>query len=243
MNVLDYQNTRFIMDFKEMSRFLSREKAAKTVTARGDSYPPEDLALYISLINLEQLYERELPDYSALDQAEVGRSSRSAMVKWEPWARVNAHLASTLSPETRSFLGPPEDVPHFRERFETLRSAQILLRSIAARNALIWRSVESLAVAGYDKSFRASVPFPEVRVHLVVNEDNEFAVSESPLLEAIVGVSVDRIRSCAICGRIFWAPRINSECCQEKCRKTYNQQNSRKNRKQAAKSKPKTKGR
>jgi hypothetical protein len=71
----------------------------------------------------------------------------------------------------------------------------------------------------------------QTSVDLVVNQDGRIEISKHPVLDALVGVrAADRIKSCAICKRIFWAPRINSECCSLMCRKTYNQRNSRRNR-------------
>lgn len=54
----------------------------------------------------------------------------------------------------------------------------------------------------------------------------------SAQISAIKAVCADRVRQCAICGNPFWALRVNSECCTEKCRKTYNQRNSRAHRSQ-----------
>jgi hypothetical protein len=44
-------------------------------------------------------------------------------------------------------------------------------------------------------------------------------------------LNANRIRACRICQRIFWAPRAKSECCSQRCRKVYNQRNSRARRK------------
>lgn len=98
-------------------------------------------------------------------------------------------------------------------RAELERASQTLA-DIAARNR-----------AGTDEK----PPVIQCKARLVINESGRLAL-EDALLDALIGAPAERIKTCAICDAIFWAPRVNSECCSLICRKTYNQRNSRKNR-------------
>jgi hypothetical protein len=66
-----------------------------------------------------------------------------------------------------------------------------------------------------------------VSATLTVDQSGRLALSEDQLFSLFVGLPADRIRSCAICTKLFWARRTNSECCGQTCRKTFNQRNSR----------------
>src|ERR1019366_4288249 len=146
------------------------------------------------------------------------------------WIRACEDIAAQLHAITSKFLGPPSDLAQFLDRYEMLKSAgQVLLR-IAARCGSGPRATHPSPLLIHDAHFPGvDVPF-SVTVNLIVNHQGELGVADNPLLGALIGVRADRIRACAICGRVFWAPRINSECCSETCRKTYNQRCSRENR-------------
>lgn len=204
-------------------------KSAQTVTRRGQGRPPKNVAQFIELVNAERLYERELDDpcqalYAAMDEPANASVSERVM-----WIRACEEIATKLHPETREFLGPVSDLNQFLVRYKLLESAREVLLGIAARygsSGLLARSSELMI---YDARLPVEVPF-SVTVNLVVNDKGLLGASDNLLLHALIGVRADRIRACTICSRIFWAPRINSECCGEKCRKTYNQRCSRKNR-------------
>ena len=210
-----------------MAALISR-KSSGTVTERGQSQPPEDLERFIELVNTERLYERELDDpyqalYAALDDPASARFSESVL-----WIRKCEEIAAKLHPETRAFLGPASDLNQFLVRYKLLESAREVLLGLAARyrSGTIARSSE---VPIREARLPVEVPF-SVTVNLVVNDKGVVGSSDNPVLRALTGVRADRIRACTICSRIFWAPRVNSECCSEKCRKNYNQRNSRQNR-------------
>lgn len=188
------------------------QKQRKTVTVRGPSEPPEEIARLIELVNADS----KLPDVHAM------------MDNFSTPDRYVTELEESIagvSPETRAFLGSPrKDLQHFFAQHQLLTSAREVLGSIAER----YRSkANDLKV--HDPRFSADFPI-SVTVQLVIDKTGRFALSDAPLFSALVGVPADRIRECAVCGRLFWAARTNSECCREKCRKTYNQRNSRKDR-------------
>ncbi len=204
-----------------------RRKRAETVTHRGEAAAPAALALFIELVNAQG----ELPDvHDALHNA-MDKPENSSTSPRDLWIRICGQIAAGLSRETRGFLGSAEALPRFLERYALLKSAREVLSGIAERyrgdpNAHCSSPSELMI---HDEQFSAEVPF-SVSVNLVINEHGRLAVSENPILNALRNVRADRIRFCAICSRIFWAPRSNSECCSERCRKTYNQRCSRENR-------------
>ncbi len=208
------------------------------MTHRGQSRPSKDLERFIELVNTERLYERELADthealYAALDAPRNASASPRAL-----WTTKCEEIAAKLHSETRAFLGPPSDLRQFLDRYELLESAREVLLGIAKRYGSGPRPHAS-EVMVHDARFPSEAPF-SVMVSLVVNERGVLGASDNPLLLALIGVRVDRIRACTICGRIFWAPRVNSECCSEKCRKTYNQRCSRENRRRRQRNKLRT---
>jgi hypothetical protein len=211
-----------------MSPVLKR-RSAKTVTRRGHSKPPQELELYIKLVNLERLFERDLPDprdpvpamYDALRKG--APISARKFLDWEMKGVRNT--VARLAPETRKFLGPPKDLMQFYERWERLKSAGQALCAIAE-----WPRGKTGELLVLDRRFGVRFP-PRVSVGIAINERGQGERLPNRLLDALEGAQLDHIRACAICRRIFWAPRFNSECCGRQCRKTYNQRKSRANRK------------
>ena len=49
------------------------------------------------------------------------------------------------------------------------------------------------------------------------DQDGKFRVEHHPLLLALEGVELVRIRECRICGKIFWAGRTDQFCCTTRC--------------------------
>ena len=138
-------------------------------------------------------------------------------------------LPPTLSPNA-AYLGPPSGV-EFTEKYQVLRDAGQVFSALAKRAARLGEfkdlMIDDADLPGLAYPFWMSVKF-------TVNQDGLLSTSDNPLLDALNGVRADRIRSCAVCKRIFWAPRVNSECCCETCRKTFNQRNSREARRKGA---------
>ena len=175
----------------------------KTVTQRGQSKTSSDLAILIDAANRDQ----QLPD-----PKELFSGTKHLF-------RISKFLKS-LSAKTRAFLGEPNNVELFRDRYDALRSAQQILPSLAEE----WPDDEP--------SGPGFTSLPSVGVNLYI--DNGMIAASGTFLNALQGVRADRIRRCNVCRNIFWAPRVNSECCTEKCRKTYNKRNSRAAQKELA---------
>ena len=205
-------------------------KLAKTVTQRGQSRPPGELARFIEIANLHS--GQPLPDPSGVFDAVVRDPSKTVKLH-DFWVAECKRIASQLSPKARAFLGTTADVKKFAANYSILYQATRLLHAIANRKWPETQTSKDVSFEQWEAIERARLGLPMCRtsVDLVVDEDGRIKLSKGPVLEALDGErAADRIRSCVICERIFWAPRINSECCSLGCRKTFNMRNSRKNR-------------
>jgi hypothetical protein len=228
----------------------SARKAAKTMTLRGHSRPPAALARWIELANADRLYEGGLGldvlwfrdryrtfrlhpeekhsiDAHWLDSLTSLNPPGRPRVDMENWncedgVRELARLCTLrLSRKTHAFLGSPQNLDLFVEKLNQLESAGQALCAITNRPHARWS---------------ACLLF-EVRV--VINEHGQGTLQRNPVLDALVGAQLDHIKSCALCGRFFWAPRSNSRCCGLQCRNAYNQRKSRARRKRSGRRKPK----
>src|SRR5215469_10307690 len=104
------------------------QPAQKTVTRRGHSKAPDDLARLIEVVNAERLYERELPDLKAIWRAvlydAVRDLSQHTFVIPEIRKRATREVVARLAPETRMFLGPVED-DLFLQNWNSLQHAGV----------------------------------------------------------------------------------------------------------------------
>jgi hypothetical protein len=201
------------------------EKPAQTVTKaptgtvrRGASKAPKALQHLIDLANadpaLPPLWDRD-NYYNVMERA---------LLDPRVWVKVCTSVARAVSSEARKFLGPPGDVQRFTDRYELLRSIGPALRAIATSSVI----AEELTVPGrlFASHLKTRV---QVSLSLQIDERGVICTSNDLLISTLEGVRADRIRACAIaeCSKMFWAARINSECCSLDCRKKYNQRNSR----------------
>jgi hypothetical protein len=197
---------------------------AETVTRRGQSKAPIPLAQFIEAANVNPGHE--YVDIGELVAA-VDRDARRRPERRNPLLvdRCSALLAELPQP-AREFIGRPDDLRVFCQKYRELKLARETLLAITLQSRKAVSFAEHKAIRQIAGRLRERLPFVSVSVDLVENQRGE--IQRVPgLLEALEGTSVDRIRACAICSAIFWATRRNSDCCTEKCRKTYNQRNSR----------------
>jgi hypothetical protein len=200
------------------------KNSAKPVTHRGQSRAGTDLQRFIDLANADPV----LPSVDEPFHAALADPRNQSTDPRDLWIEVCTTVSARLSPETRTFLGPAVDLGLFLERYALLTSARQVLRGLAER----YRSKKQHAqVLIDDNSFAGGFPV-SITVNLVVDEKGLLTPSDDQLLSVFTGVPANRIRSCDVCNRLFWAPRDNSECCSERCRKTSNQRNSRKARRE-----------
>lgn len=176
----------------------------KTVTRRGQSKPPSGLKVLIDMANMPE----RLPETGEL-YANTGIN-----------LRLSKFLKS-LNKEQREYLGSPTDREEFRDRYDAFRSAQEVLPMLAK---------SKISQRGDFDLDAGVMRLPPISVNLYATQGGLLA-SSGTFINSLEGVPSNRIRSCAVCKLVFWAPRENSECCSEKCRKTFNKRNSRSARK------------
>lgn len=178
-----------------------------TVTVYKKSRASEALQELIDLVNTFPLDFQPPPLYEKAFVAAKASPSKAIQDVWEEvWSEVGA----LFSPAARSFLGRPvKDMPGFVTRYYLLESARTALRDLAEQQRVT-----------------------RIGVTLTVDKRGVLEIPRESLLFVLLDVPVVRIKACRICRRIFWAPRINSECCSTKCRKVHNQRQSRENRRQ-----------
>jgi hypothetical protein len=95
----------------------------------------------------------------------------------------------------------------FVRRCEALKMTRELLHTIArtSKNALPGRRLP----------VRSS--FQDQLVSVVPDQDGNLQIDHHPLLQALEGVEVSRIRECEVCHQIFWAQRTDQHCCGRRC--------------------------
>ena len=52
---------------------------------------------------------------------------------------------------------------------------------------------------------------------MIKDQEGKLRIKHHPLLQALEGVEVSRIRECARCDQIFWAQRTDQLCCGRRC--------------------------
>ena len=62
---------------------------------------------------------------------------------------------------------------------------------------------------------RYLMPMPTAQT----NDRGELEFNVDPLIEALKGVQVSKIRNCPICSAFFWASRKDKPCCSNRCAK------------------------
>ena len=184
------------------------------MTNRGQSSPPENLARFIKWANF---FRREAA------MPEKDRISPLSILATMPERRTQDELIKRMGP----IPGFSQEVrPHILERWK--KSPTFKASVWASQLAELERASQTLAdIAARNRPGKDEEPsFIQCKARLVVDASGRLALRDA-LLEALIGIPAERIRLCAICDAIFWAPRANSECCNTRCRKVYNQRNSR----------------
>lgn len=62
-----------------------------------------------------------------------------------------------------------------------------------------------------------SLPVFGVKTNLRISSDGLIEIERDEFLRAIEDVEAKRLRLCEICGRIFWAGRLDQQCCSSAC--------------------------
>jgi hypothetical protein len=228
------------------------KKRAKSVTERVISKRSEELAQFIDLANA-RLYEPllspgELFDSSALAKISPLRtppasrrqltmgakreSSKSELTRLF-WAKQCKAIASTMPVSVSKFLGSPDDVWEFMRKYRDFWQARQLIPAIARRD---WKIADHPKFArNFDeykrtRAVQKGLPMAilvSAQIDVAVNAGGEVEILIDPVLKSLEGIAANRIRTCPVCGQIFWAQQSNSPCCSKSHRKTFNTRNSR----------------
>lgn len=85
------------------------------------------------------------------------------------------------------------------------------------RNLKAFREIAKYFQDKNDGKDEFSQIMPALMVGTRIADDNTLRLEQTDLMKIIDGVNLERIRSCEICQRIFWAKRIESQTCSKKC--------------------------
>jgi len=116
----------------------------------------------------------------------------------------------------------PAQIP--KASYNDLFAARALLRRAVEYNS---RSPEEDEV-GYLLSAVATISrLPYLFIVPRVDDCGRLRFSLGKILDALEGVEIGRIRQCPVCGRIFWAARIDQKAHDHRCANTLRVRNSR----------------
>jgi hypothetical protein len=128
--------------------------------------------------------------------------------------------------EYEDFCQLREDLRQFTNYFTNLRKTVYMSHGVGGMYGIHGQLIE--------------LPIAHSRYELTM-EENKIIVVPVGLSAALDGVLGDRVRSCEVCNRIFWADRKDKVTCSTKCRNIYKQREARKRKKpDEIKSKPLT---
>ena len=160
---------------------------------------PQDLRERIEVVNSIPP-DKEFPDLwtdfdsvirSGVDNVRTEFEKRLEQFPWDEFSRFREFIdanSATL-----------EDVAAC---CRVLRDARSLLRAIAQMDL----SAEPLLVLEGGR-------VPETFLQISTDAEGKLCFTRSWIVEALDGVEAARIRQCAICNQIFWAGRIDQQCC------------------------------
>jgi hypothetical protein len=117
-------------------------------------------------------------------------------------------------------VNAPGSLVEFHKVYEFLHMAREALRTVARMN----RGGPALEILGFS---------PPLSVPTTLGTDAKGRIvitSDGPILEALQGVELARIRECPECGKIFWAGRVDKPyCLASPCGQVYRKRKSREN--------------
>lgn len=105
------------------------------------------------------------------------------------------------------------------QRCRQLKTIRSILYTVARLHSNNQLSTTSVPVA----------PYLENLVSVKTDAGGNLRIQHDPLLQALEGVEVSRIRECPICGALYWAGRLNQPACTGKCAHVLRQRRYREN--------------
>jgi predicted nucleic acid-binding Zn ribbon protein len=203
----------------------------------GLKQPSAKLAQLLEWVNLvppgEQLPFCELTDNDIREQSEI----LEAISKLP--AALQAHLLQLMN-RPEQWYKDPNKIAERHLAWSRRRDAaakeqfQEFGRLVAANNAarvryrLIVNARQVLrGFAALRGKVQLTVPLPAELILDVDEKRGAFVKTSDPLLNIILGERLDYIRVCPICGRIFFAGRVNQDACPESCADALRQRRKR----------------
>jgi hypothetical protein len=199
--------------------------SAKPVTTRGLSKAPAPLAQFLEAVNVKPGFE--YTDITELAE-DINRDAKRNSDRRSPFLldRCRALLEQLPQP-AQDFIGHPKDLRLFCRKYQELKTARATLLAITSQSRHAKSFASHKAIRQGTRQLQAGLPFVSIAVYLMVNEAGEIQRVSNALLDALEGVSVDRIRSCVWCERLFWGKKANSFGCTTRCRNNYTQKRNR----------------
>lgn len=105
-------------------------------------------------------------------------------------------------------------------RYRQIRS----IKSLLTKLAFVGRNLDA---ANRTIHYTGKGDLDHLIPKLVVDDEGILSRKVDPVEEKLIGIDVRRIRQCSVCHGLFWAQRIDRQCCQKKCADAYNQRLSR----------------
>lgn len=221
---------------KQAEKALQTQRDKPARKQGGLKRPSEKLAQLLEWVNLvppkEQLPFGELTDDDVMETDRI----LEAIAKLPP--ALQAHLLQLMNrPEEWSLDPGPIGERHLKWSGRTDAHARQLYeefgRMVARNNAVRTRyrlihnarqAFRRFAILGKGQM---TVPLPAELILDVDQKRGAFVKTDDPLLAIILGEPLDYVRVCPICGRIFFAGRVNQDACPESCADALRQRRKR----------------
>lgn len=148
---------------------------------------------------------------------------------------LQAHLLQLMNRPEKWPLDPVEVVAERGGDLELMRRA-CQVSAVTDRYRLIRNSRENFLRIARGGFLETAITIDAMVIRQKKGKKNKALVLMDPFMAAISGEEIDYIRECPICGRIFFARRINSivHDPKSKCAKTYSKRQERANAKERA---------
>lgn len=195
--------------------------------------PTPELLNLIEIFNLTREYL--LPDYNDIKNEEIQKLGNNYDAEMEYQAELDAIRKLTLQlenvPGLFKYLGfdgrKPEDINKnedeldaFRFFYQVFVIHRSTLQSIIARLKTLRRNktlpVKRALILTYIKGAMTIVLHPNNSIGLGTSPFELFAIDDQ-----------QRLKSCEMCNKIFWAYRLDAHTCSEKCANRRRQRNYR----------------
>jgi hypothetical protein len=162
---------------------------------------PADVARWLDLVNAMP----PEPEWKPLAGLRAAGAHLSAEKRPRLLGPAYAAVIDTYPPSIKRFFGPLHDFTQMERRYAELERARGLLTEIASVNA--------------SQQQKGPLVLPNTHLFLIacIDEKNGHLKTEVTAPAFLTGVDLRRVRRCMTCGKVFWAGRLDRECCSPAC--------------------------